>query len=77
MQKSSIERFSLVSAEQIIEKLAADSSDVSTVRTESREEYEILFEAAQNGLFPDRLKIGRTGVWVQKKLVHTPPRGEQ
>ena len=77
MQKTSVERSSLMSAEQIIEKLVADSSDTSSVRTESREEYEILFDAAQKGLFPDRLKIGRTGVWVQKKLVHTPPRNSQ
>lgn len=67
----------LLSAKQILDKLMSDPADDATFRTDSRAEYEVLFEAARNGLFPDRLELGRTGVWVQKRLVHTPPRGEQ
>lgn len=68
------EASSVRAAEQILEKLVANSSEVFSVRTDTREEYELLFEAAQRGLFPDRLRFGRKGVWVQKSLVHTPPR---
>jgi hypothetical protein len=65
---------SITTAEQIIDRLAANSSDMFSVRTDTREEYELLVEAARRGLFPDRLRLGRKGVWVQKNLVHAPSR---
>lgn len=74
MQKFGSDATSVTAAEQILEKLGANSSDLFSVRTDTREEYELLFEAAERGLFPDRLRFGRKGLWVQKSLVHTPPR---
>jgi hypothetical protein len=60
-------------AQQIIYKLLKNTSqDEFIFYTDDRSEYEILFDAANRGLFPEVLSITHRGLRLNKRLVHTP-----
>ena len=60
-------------AQEIIHKLLRHApEDELSFYTDNRKEYEILFDAANRGLFPEMLSITRKGLRLNKRLVHTP-----
>jgi hypothetical protein len=61
-----------VRVQQIAEKLLeADShSDVFTMETQ--EEYDLLFDAVNEGVLSPAFNIGRSGLWLNKKRIHPP-----
>ena len=62
-------------AEEIIYKLLNDPDrDVFAFYTDSRSEYDILFNAAREGLLPDLLSITHRGLRLNKRFVHAPMR---
>ena len=68
-----IQELNQPSAEDIIYRLLRESADDEFVfYTNSRMEYEILLDAANQGLFPERLSMTRRGLRLNKRLVHAP-----
>jgi len=66
-----------VKAQQIIgDLLNKKETPDFTYRTDSRDEYEVLLEAARIGLFKESLNLGRKGLWLNKRIVHTPHRSQ-
>lgn len=65
-------------AREIITKLITEQPNVEhAYRAETRNEYELLFDAADEGMFPDMLSITRKGLRLNKLLVHAPVRESQ
>jgi hypothetical protein len=59
----------------IVEKLLSQEREaVFSFRTDTRREYELLFNAAEKGKFPDLLSITHRGLRLKKRHVHAPPR---
>jgi hypothetical protein len=52
--------------------LTEQTEDQLSYRVPSQMDYELLFEAATLGLFPDLLSITRKGLRLRKLLVHAP-----
>jgi hypothetical protein len=52
--------------------LTAQTEDQLSYRVTSQMDYDLLFEAATLGLFPEMLSITRKGLRLQKLLVHSP-----
>jgi hypothetical protein len=73
MAKTRVEQPEQANAQEIIRKLLqrAPSNEFSFY-TDSRSEYEVLFDAAKRGLFPEMLSITRRGLRLNKRLVHAP-----
>ena len=62
-------------ANEIINKLLTEQQEPElSYRTASRNEYEVLYGAADQGLFPNLLSITRKGLRLRKLLVHAPMR---
>lgn len=60
-------------AQEVIQKLLSKSRDDEfAFHTDSRAEYELLFQAANAHLFPELLTITRKGLRLNKRLVHSP-----
>jgi hypothetical protein len=73
MAKTRVEDIEQVNAQEIIHKLLRRApSDEFSFHTDSRSEYEVLFEAAKRGQFPEMLSITRRGLRLNKRLVHAP-----
>jgi hypothetical protein len=61
------------SAKEIIHKLLERAPDDElSFYTDNRAEYELLFDAANRGLFPEMLSITRRGLRLNKRLIHAP-----
>jgi len=59
---------------EIVKKLLSQPREETfSYRTDTRNEYDLLYLAAQKGKFPDLLTITRKGLRLNKRLVHTPP----
>jgi len=52
--------------------LTSQTDDQLSYRVTSQMDYDLLFEAATLGLFPDLLSITRKGLRLRKLLVHAP-----
>lgn len=62
-------------AEEIVYKLLNDAdSDGFAFYADSRGEYEILFDAAREGMLPEFLSITHRGLRLNKRFVHAPMR---
>ena len=73
MTKSTIGENAQTTAQEIIYKLLNQARENElSFYTENRAEYEILFDAANRGLFPEFLSITRRGLRLNKRLVHAP-----
>lgn len=60
-------------AQEIIHKLLETAPENEfSFYTDNRAEYEILFDAANRGLFPELLSMTRRGLRLNKRLVHAP-----
>lgn len=54
---------------QIVEKLVLREEKFVT---QTREEYDILFQAVLKGQLDDRVDLGRSGIWYNKRRVSPP-----
>ena len=73
MTKAKVGDIEKGSAKEIIHKLLERSpEDELSFYTDNRAEYEILFDAANRGLFPEMLSITRRGLRLNKRLIHAP-----
>ena len=73
MAKTRFESTEQVNAQEIIHKLLQRApSDEFSFYTDNRNEYDVLFDAATRGLFPEMLSITRRGLRLNKRLVHAP-----
>ena len=62
----------------IVEKLLLQEREaVFSFRTDTRKEYELLYNAAEKGKFPDLLSITHRGLRLKKRHVHAPPRAAE
>ena len=60
-------------AGEVIRELLSQSGDNElSYRTRTRSDYEMLFKAADLGLFPEHLSITHRGLRLRSKLVHAP-----
>ena len=58
--------------ELIRELLSENGDDELSYRTRTRSDYEMLFRAADHGLFPEYLSMTHRGLRLRSKLVHAP-----
>jgi hypothetical protein len=60
-------------AQEVIQKLLTNSRDDEfAFYTDSRADYELLFQAANANMFPELLTITHRGLRLKKRFVHSP-----
>lgn len=59
-------------AVEVADKLLRSDSRVEDFSTETREEYNLLFEAISEGWLPEHFSLGRSGMWLNKKRINPP-----
>ena len=58
--------------QEIAEKLLKADTHTDVFTMETQEEYDLLFDAANEGALPPAFNIGRSGLWLNKKRIHPP-----
>ena len=57
---------------EIAERLLEADSYTEAFTTETQEDYDLLFDAVNEGVLPPAFNIGRSGLWLNKKRIHPP-----
>jgi len=57
---------------RIAERLLEADAHAEVFTTETQEDYDLLFDAVNEGVLPPSFNIGRSGLWLNKKRIHPP-----